>query len=228
METRRVADSYGGFRSRLVENLRSSGIENLAVLRAFGEVPRHLFIPEALRNRAYEDVSLPIGHGQTISQPTTQARYLEALDLKGSEKVLEIGTGSGYQTALLSMLAPLIVSVERIPVLAAAARSALADAGFKGPSVFDGDGSLGWKPLAPYDAILVSAAGPDVPDPLMRQLKEGGRLVIPIVTGHDQELRMYQKTGGKIAELALGAVKFVPLVGKHGFPESDRTIGKSP
>ncbi len=227
METRRVADSYGGYRSRLVEKLRASGIENLAVLRAFGETPRHLFVPDAMRNRAYEDVSLPIGHGQTISQPTTQARYLEALDLKGSESVLEIGTGSGYQTALLSMLAPQIVSVERIPALAATARTALSSAGIKGASVYDGDGSLGWKPLAPYDAILVSAAGPTVPEPLMRQLSDGGRLVIPIVDGQNQELRMYQTTGKKVSEFKLGAVRFVPLVGKHGFPDSGHTVGTS-
>lgn len=227
MGSKRIADSYGGYRSRLVETLRSNGIEDLAVLRAFGETPRHLFVPEALRHRAYEDVSLPIGHGQTISQPTTQARFLQALCLKGTEEVLEIGTGSGYQTALLTMLVPQVVSVERIPSLAASARTVLSEIGVGGgnTNVYDGDGSLGWRPSAPYDAILVSAAGPSVPEPLLRQLKDGGRMVIPIVDGKVQELRVFEKDGDSTVETALGQVQFVPLVGRHGFKETDSSIG---
>ena len=227
MEVGQLADSYGGYRSRLVEVLRSNGIRDLAVLRAFGEIPRHLFVPEALRRRAYEDVALPIGHGQTISQPTTQARYLEALDLTGFERVLEVGTGSGYQAALLTKVASQVVSVERIPALARGARRALADAGVSGATVLEGDGSLGWKPLAPYDAILVAAASPAVPEPLLRQLKSGGRLVLPMADGKVQKLRQVLKDGDELVETELGNVQFVPLIGKYGYADGGEQ-GDSP
>lgn len=226
MEAGRVADSYGGYRSRLVEVLRSNGIRDMAVLRAFGEIPRHLFVPEALRRRAYEDVSLPIGHGQTISQPTTQARYLEALALTGFERVLEVGTGSGYQAALLTKVVSQVVSIERISKLASGARRALAEAGVSGVTVLDGDGSLGWKPLAPYDAILVAAASPAVPEPLLRQLKNGGILVIPVARGDVQMLQQVRKDGSKFVEKNLGDVQFVPLIGRHGYAENGKQ-GKS-
>jgi protein-L-isoaspartate(D-aspartate) O-methyltransferase len=204
----------------LVELLRSNGIENMAVLRAFGEVPRHLFVPEALRRRAYEDSALPIGHGQTISQPTTQARYLQALALTGFERVLEVGTGSGYQAALLTKVASQVVSVERIPALASGARRALAEAGVSSVSVLDGDGSLGWKPLAPYDAILVAAASPVVPEPLLRQLSAGGRLVVPVADGRSQKLRQILKDGDKYVATELGEVQFVPLIGRYGYADN--------
>lgn len=223
METGRLTDSYGGYRSRLVEVLRSHGISDMAVLRAFGEVPRHLFVPEALRRRAYEDVALPIGHGQTISQPTTQAKYLDALRLTGFEHVLEVGTGSGYQAALLAKLASEVVSVERIPVLAAGARRVLADSGASGVTVLAGDGSLGWAPLAPYDAILVAAASPAVPKPLLRQLRVGGRLLIPIAHGNVQTLRHILKDGdASYLETELGDVQFVPLIGKYGYADGEK------
>ncbi|NIM50825.1 MAG: protein-L-isoaspartate(D-aspartate) O-methyltransferase [Gemmatimonadales bacterium] len=217
MATGRLADTYGGYRARLVECLRQNGIRDLAVLRAFGETPRHLFVPEALRSRAYDDVSLPIGSGQTISQPTTQGRYLEALGLQGHERVLEIGTGSGYQAALLSHLAQMVVSVERLPELATRARQALDQAGTTGVMVVVGDGSLGWRPEAPYDAILVAAASPHVPRPLVSQLAEGGRIIIPIQRDQAQELRRVTKRGGELEEERLGEVQFLPLIGKHGF-----------
>lgn len=222
MEVGRLADSYGGYRSRLVEVLRSNGIKDLAVLRAFGEVPRHLFVPEALRRRAYEDVALPIGHGQTISQPTTQAKYLESLRLSGTERVLEVGTGSGYQAALLTKVAAQVVSIERISALAGVARKSLSNSGFSNVTVLEGDGSLGWKPLAPYDAILVAAASPDVPEPLLRQLKDGGRLVVPVARGETQTLRHIIRNGGDFAEKDLGEVQFVPLVGKYGYAGSGK------
>ncbi len=222
MEAGILADSYGGYRSRLVETLRANGIDDLAVLRAFGEVPRHLFVPEALRRRAYEDVSLPIGHGQTISQPTTQARYLESLRLSGDECVLEVGTGSGYQAALLTKVAARVVSVERLSPLAGSARRALSEAGFSEVTVVEGDGTIGWKPLAPYDAILVAAASPRVPEPLLRQLEDGGRLVIPVADGEAQKLRQIVKHGDKFVESELGEVKFVPLVGKYGYEVGDK------
>lgn len=218
MGSGQVADSFGGYRARLLEQLRRNGVQDMAVLRAFGIVPRHLFVPEALRRRAYDDVALPIGNGQTISQPTTQARYLVALGLQGSERVLEIGTGSGYQAALLAQLAAGVVSVERLPNLATAARSALEEAHIQGVVVMVGDGSLGWRSLAPFEGILVAAAAPEIPQPLLEQLAEGGRLVIPIRHADGQTLRRVTKIRGKTVEEELGDVQFVPLVGRHGFP----------
>ena len=176
----REGDSYGGYRSRLVETLQAKGIRDLAVLRAIGTVPRHLFVPESVRHRAYEDTALPIGGGQTISQPWVQARYLELAALTGRERVLEIGAGSGYQTALLAPLADAVFAVERIPALAQSARAALAAAGVRNVTVLVGDGTLGWRPFAPYDAILVAAASPEIPAPLVEQLAPGGRLIIPL------------------------------------------------
>ena len=217
MAARRVGDSYGGYRARLVEHLRAQGIHDLAVLRAFGETPRHLFVPEAVRHQAYDDVALPIGNGQTISQPSTQARYLEALDLSGVERVLEIGTGSGYQAALLSHVAAQVVTVERLPALAARARDALEESGIAGVTVVVGDGSLGWAPFAPYGAIVVAAAGPDIPGPLIGQLAEGGRMVIPLDNGDAQELWRIVRRGAELARERLGDARFVPLIGKHGF-----------
>lgn len=212
----RVADTYGGYRSRLVEALRSQGISDLAVLRAVAETPRHLFVPEALRNRAYDDTSLPIGHGQTISQPSTQARYLQALDLTGHERVLEVGTGSGYQAALLASMVEWVVTIERVRELAQSARQALERAGTRGVVVVTGDGSLGWRPEAPYDAILVAAASPSVPEPLLRQLNPGGRLVIPIERKGGQELVRITKADAELSEESLGTVRFVPLIGQYG------------
>ncbi len=158
-------DSFGGYRTRLVETLREKGIRDLAVLKAVAEVPRHLFVPQALRTQAYEDTSLPIGTGQTISQPSTQARTLEALRLTGREKVLEVGLGSGYQTALLAQLAGQVFAVERIPALAEGARAALAGAGVRNVSILIGDGTLGWRAYAPYDAMVVAAPSPGVAPP---------------------------------------------------------------
>ncbi len=214
----RVADGYGGYRARLVEQLRENGIRDLAVLHAFGETPRHLFVPEALRRRAYEDVALPIGNGQTISQPTTQARYLEALRLGGNERVLEIGTGSGYQAALLSRLAARVITIERIAGLAVRARAALGEIGAHVVQVVHGDGSLGWLPEAPYEAILVAAASPKVPGPLVRQLAADGSLVLPLERAGSQTLCRITKSASGIVEEELGPVQFVPLLGQHGYP----------
>jgi protein-L-isoaspartate(D-aspartate) O-methyltransferase len=211
------ADSYGGFRVRLVEELRRQGIADLAVLRAFGETPRHLFVPEAMRHRAYDNAALPIGSGQTISQPFTQARYLEALRLGGRERVLEIGTGSGYQTALLASLAAQVFSVERLRPLAETAQRALRAAEIRNVSVLLGDGTLGWSAYAPYDAILVAAGGPQVPHPLVEQLSPGGRLLIPLGERGAQTLTLIERTEAGVRETALGAALFVPLVGEHGF-----------
>lgn len=219
MEPRRVGDSYGGYRTRLVEQLRARGFRDMAVLAAVGQVPRHLFVPEALRGQAYEDTSLPIGNRQTISQPSTHARYLEALQLTGKETVLEVGTGSGYLTALLSRLADHVISIERIPDLAAAARTALEEAGYSNATVVVGDGTLGKRSLGPYHAILVSAVGPSVPKPLTEQLADGGRLVMPLMRETEQELLRVTRHGRDLIEETLGPAHFVPLVGKHGFEE---------
>jgi protein-L-isoaspartate(D-aspartate) O-methyltransferase len=210
-------DGYGGYRARLVETLRAKGIRDLAVLRSIAHVPRHLFVPESIRHRAYDDVALPIGSGQTISQPWVQARYLEAIGLKGRERVLEIGTGSGYQTALLALLTDAVFSVERVPGLAQSARAALDAAGIRNVTILVGDGTLGWRPFAPYDAILVSAASPEVPAPLVEQLAEGGRMVIPLGDRVTQTLMLFEREGQALRQRTLADVRFVPLVGEHGF-----------
>ncbi len=213
-----ASDSFAGYRVRLVETLRARGIRDLAVLKAFAETPRHLFVPAAVQHRAYEDTALPIGNGQTISQPFTQARYLEALRLRGVERVLEIGTGSGYQTALLGAIAGTVFSVERVESLARAAQAALREAGVTNVSVLLGDGTLGWSAYAPYDAILVAAGGPDVPPPLVEQLASGGRLLIPLGERGAQVLTLVERgPGAELRHTPLGTARFVPLVGEHGF-----------
>ena len=210
-------DGYGGYRSRLVEMLQSKGIRDLAVLRAVGSVPRHLFVPESVRHRAYDDAALPIGGGQTISQPWVQARYLELCALTGRERVLEVGAGSGYQTGLLALLADSVFAVERLPALAQHARAALEAAGIRNVTVLVGDGTLGWRPFAPYDAILVAAASPEVPLPLIEQLAPGGRLVIPIGDRNSQVLTLVQRVGDDIRTSTVADVRFVPLLGEFGF-----------
>ncbi len=212
-----AADTYAGYRARLVETLRARGVRDLAVLKAFAETPRHRFVPAALRHRAYEDTALPIGDDQTISQPFTQASYLEALRLTGRERVLEIGTGSGYQTALLAALAAQVFSVERVKSLALAAREALRETGVTNVSVLLGDGTLGWSAYAPYDAILVAAGGPAVPPPLVEQLAAGGRLLMPVGAHGAQTLTLVERLGVEIRQTPLGDARFVPLVGEHGF-----------
>ena len=217
MATGSLTDSYGGYRAKLIEQLRQSGISDLAELAAFGQTPRHPFVPEAVRHRAYEDAPLPIGNNQTVSQPSVQGLYLQALELTGSERVLEIGTGSGYQTALLARLADQVISVERIPELAESARKVLKQLEISGVSIVVGDGTLGWRQFAPYDAILVSAASPAIPKPLLEQLTDGGHLVIPVARGSDQELIRVTRVGNKFREEWLCRVRFVPLIGKHGY-----------
>lgn len=216
-------DSYGGFRRRLVEALQAKGIRDLAVLHAVSEVPRHLFVPEAARHRAYEDCALPLHSGQTISQPWVQARSLELLRLKGGERVLEVGAGSGYQTALLAKLAAAVFSIERLPALAQGAKRALSEAGIVTVNLMIGDGTLGWRAYAPFDAIVVAAASDTPPKPLLEQLASGGRMVMPISTGPSQVLTLFTKSedGLKVASTAIAEVRFVPLLGRHGTPTSD-------
>ena len=210
-------DGYGGYRAQLVETLQRKGIRDLAVLRAVRLVPRHLFVPESVRHRAYDDAALPIGSSQTISQPWVQARYLELLSLSGRERVLEIGTGSGYQTALLAMLCDAVFSVERITGLAQRAREALAEAGIRNVTVLVGDGTLGWRPFGPYDAILVAAASPEIPAPLVEQLAPGGRMVIPLGDRANQTLTLVRREGDGLHSTTVADVRFVPLLGEFGF-----------
>ena len=206
-----------GARRRLVEQLQRNGIKSLPVLKAFEMTPRHLFVPTGVRHRAYEDSALPIGSGQTISQPSVHARYLELLALTGQERVLEIGTGSGYQTVLLAHLAAQVFSIERIPQLLDGAREVIRQTGVRNVSLLLGDGTLGWRDYAPYDAILVSAASPEVPPPLRDQLAEGGRMLIPLGTREDQMLTVLTKRGTELEQCAVIPVRFVPLLGAHGW-----------
>ncbi|HKP29236.1 MAG TPA: protein-L-isoaspartate(D-aspartate) O-methyltransferase [Gemmatimonadales bacterium] len=210
-------DSYGGYRSRLVEQLQAKGIKDLAVLRAISAVPRHLFVPPGVRHRAYEDSALPIASGQTISQPWVQARSLELLQLKGKERVLEVGAGSGYQTALLARLSSHVFAVERVASLAYAAKEVLDQAGVTNATVLVGDGTLGWRSCAPFDAILVAAAAPGIPQPLKEQLAPGGRMVIPVGAGETQQLVLVEREGDNYRETVAADVRFVPLLGRHGF-----------
>jgi protein-L-isoaspartate(D-aspartate) O-methyltransferase len=221
-------DSYGGYRSRLVAELQAKGIRDLAVLKAISQVPRHLFVPASIRHRAYEDSALPIAAGQTISQPWVQARYLELARLTGYEKVLEVGTGSGYQTALLSQLASVVFSVERIAALAQSARQILSQAQIRNVSVLVGDGTLGWRPYAPFDAILVAAASPEVPIPLLEQLAPEGRLIIPLGDRGTQVLTLVTRRGDEVRRERLSDVRFVPLLGQHGFTEETPSGSESP
>jgi len=174
-------------------------------------------VPTGVRHRAYEDTALPIGNSQTISQPFVHARYLEALGLKGTERVLEIGTGSGYQTVLLAHLAAQVFSVERIKPLLDSAREAIKSCGVSNVSLMLGDGTYGWKAYAPYDAILVGAASPDVPQPLLDQLAEGGRLLVPVGSREEQQLLLITRNGTSFTRETLTPVRFVPLVGDHGW-----------
>ena len=214
-----VVRQFGGARRRLIEELQSKGIKDVAVLKAFDDVPRHLFVPSGVQHRAYEDAPLPIGHGQTISQPWVHARYLELLGLTGGERVLEIGTGSGFQTALLSRLAAQVFSVERIAALAQDAQAALRASDIQNVVQRVGDGSLGWPEFAPFDAILVGAASPEVPRPLVEQLVVGGQLLVPIGGRDEQVLVRVRRTPEGEERMSLDAMRFVPLIGTHGFQD---------
>lgn len=212
-----VVPEYRGPRRRLVEQLRDGGISDLAVLRAFEMTPRHLFVPSGIRHRAYEDNALPIGNGQTISQPSTHARYLELLRLTGNERVLEIGTGSGYQTVLLSHLAAQVFSIERVAPLLESARLAIRAAEARNVSLLAGDGTLGWREYAPYDAILVTAGSREIPEPLLQQLADGGRLLAPLGERDAQVLTLVIRRGEVYERKAIAPARFVPLIGRHGW-----------
>jgi len=222
LEIQRAAERAGGAhrtaRRRLVERLRSGGIEDERVLAAFEVVERHRLVPEALRDQAYRNTPLPIGEGQTISAPDVVALMTQAAQLRGDETVLEVGTGSGYQAAILSRLASRVISIERIPRLAAQARSALDVLGCSNVVVYLGDGTKGWPADAPYDAILVTAGGPEVPAPLLEQLAEGGRLVGPFgPRGQQDLLRIVRQADGSLERERIARCTFVDLIGAHGW-----------
>jgi len=200
-------------RVQMVEQqLRQRGIRDERVLQAMATIPRHHFVPPALRTRAYDDQPLPIGAGHPISQPYIVALMSESLLLTGAETVLEVGTGSGYQAAVLSRLAKHVYSIEILPRLAETARSRLTALGYSNAIVVVGDGNRGWAPGSPYDAIIVTAAAPQVPPALLNQLAEGGRLVLPVRVGEKQHLLRLRKAGGKVTQEDLGLVQFVPLI----------------
>lgn len=199
-------------RERLVQRLREAGIGSAAVLEAMGRVPRHLFVDEALASRAYEDTALPIGHNQTISQPYTVARMTELLFADGARRVLEIGTGSGYQTAVLCALAAEVYSVERIEVLLRSARRCLQELSYRNFRLKHADGSLGWPEYAPYDAILVTAAAAEVPEALLSQLAPDGRIVVPVGSAVQQELMLVRRTAEGVVSERMEMANFVPLI----------------
>lgn len=213
-----MVNDYERARLRMVdEQMVTRGIKDPRVLSAMGRVPRHLFVEEALRERAYGDHALPIGERQTISQPYMVALMSESLALNGSERVLEIGTGSGYQTAVLAELAARVYSIERIADLAAKARRLIASLGYRNVAIKVFDGTYGWKEQAPFDAILVTAGSPDVPTPLTEQLKEGGRMIIPVGDRTTQILKKVTKTSAGIEVVSMTGCVFVPLIGGHGW-----------
>lgn len=219
-EVRSGEARYAALRAEMIEKqLRRRGITHGGVLAAMNALPRHEFVPEEFRLQAYADEPLPIGGGQTISQPYIVAVMTAALDLQGTERVLEIGTGCGYQAAVLSRLAREVFSVECRPELAATGADRLARLGFTNVHVHWGDGTLGLPEIAPFDAILAAAGAPDVPAPLIAQLAEGGRMILPVGGTEHQELQLIERRNGVLKTRLLEACRFVPLVGNYGWKE---------
>lgn len=220
-----MTDSYRSLRDEMVDQqIVARGVCDPRVLAAMRKVPRHEFVPEDLRESAYEDGPLPIGEGQTISQPLIVASMTEAAQLRGGERVLEIGTGSGYGAAVLAEIADEVFTIECIESLATNARATLDRLGYRNIEVLVGDGTLGWPAAAPYDAILVTAGGPYVPPSLRAQLKPGGRLVMPVGEQHFGQtlVRVTRGTDGEDRQEDLSLVSFVPLIGAEGFEDATR------
>jgi protein-L-isoaspartate(D-aspartate) O-methyltransferase len=205
-------------REMVQEQIRERGVRSPRVLDAMLRVPRHQFVSEDMMAGAYADQPLPIGEGQTISQPFMVGTMTEALSLEGQERVLEVGTGSGYQAAVLALLAREVHSVESVEALATSAQARLVRLGYSNVQVHCSDGTLGWEEDAPYDAIVVTAAAPWIPPPLVEQLAEGGRLVIPVGPATEQELLLVRKMEGRTTSEMLHYCRFVPLLGRHGWP----------
>ncbi|PYT93378.1 MAG: protein-L-isoaspartate O-methyltransferase [Acidobacteria bacterium] len=212
------SSEYAPQRAEMVEKqLRRRGIEDSCVLGAMLKLPRHEFVPEEFRARAYEDVPLPIGSGQTISQPYIVAAMTAALRLLPTDRALEIGAGCGYQAAVLSLLAKEVFTIERRHELASAASEKLSSLGYHNVHVHCGDGTLGLPEFAPFNAILVAAAAPAAPQPLLAQLAEGGRMIIPVGDAENQELQLIEKHDGRLSTRMMEGCRFVPLVGHHAW-----------
>lgn len=215
-----MTHDYRLARERMVKNqLIPRGIADENVLRVMGKIQRHLFVEEALVGEAYNDHPLPIGHKQTISQPYIVALMTEALELAGKEKVLEIGTGSGYQTAILAELSDKVYTVERIDPLLEKSKSLLQSLGYTNIYFKAYDGTLGWEDFAPYDAIMVTAGAPKVPEPLLEQLADGGRVIIPIGNKYSQDLIKVTRVENRFVEKSFGGCRFVDLIGEHGWKD---------
>lgn len=213
-----MMEQYGTGRERMIqEQLRNRDITDERLLAVMLEVPRHYFVDDALRGRAYGDHPLPIGAGQTISQPYIVAYMTQALQLTGTEKVLEIGTGSGYQAAILSRLCSQVFTVERINSLLAGARKTFDLLRYYNIRAKLDDGTVGWPENGPYDAIIVTAGGPGIPEPLIEQLADPGRLIIPVGNQHVQDLQLLEKQQGQVEVTNLASVRFVDLVGEYGW-----------
>ena len=209
---------FVGYRRKLIEDIRARGIDDLETLQYFDQVPRHIFLPEGVWPRAYEDAPIPIGFQQTASQPSLQAYYLSLLEPRKDEKVLEIGTGSGYLTALLALMADRVYSVERVRELSQRARKALDLLSIHNVALLVGDGTIGWRKYQPFDVAVVSASSPSIPSALVDQLAEGGRMLIPVGSREEQELVLVRKTGFLVTEdVVKDAVTFVPLLGRFGW-----------
>jgi len=222
-DTELLSDAFAGERRRMIETqIRKRGVSSPRVLEAMAAVPRHEFVPAKFRDYAYADKPLPIGERQTISQPYMVAAMTEALELTGSERVLEIGTGSGYQAAVLSLVASQVITVESHTSLALAAQERLTNLGYANVHVHNGDGSAGFPDAAPYDAILVTAGAPEIPQVFASQLQEGGRLVIPVGGRDNQILVRARKENGELKSRVLFDCKFVLLLGRYGWSRLDR------
>jgi protein-L-isoaspartate(D-aspartate) O-methyltransferase len=217
-------DPYAGQRRALIEALAQQGITSGTVLAAMARVPRERFVGEALRDQAFIDAALPIAEGQTISQPFMVAMMTQALELTGHERVLEIGTGSGYQAAILAECAGSVVSIERSAALAEEAQTRLRNLGYNTIEVHVADGSKGWPAGAPYDRILVTAGAPVVPPSLQRQVADGGMIVIPVGSRSQQRLMVYRRRGDEWESRQLGVCVFVPLVGAEAWPIEDMEV----
>ena len=212
-----MTDRYEGQRRSLIGTMQDRGIRDLNVLRAFDLIHRHEFVPEAVRHHAYQDAPVPIGFGQTASQPSLQALYMQVLDLQRTDRVLEVGTGCGFQTAVLAQLVDRVYSVERIRELAVRAREKLDDLRISNVAILVGDGTIGWSRYAPFDAILVAAGGPEVPRPLMEQLSDGGRMLIPVGSRTMQRLMLVERHGDQWDQREVTECTFVPLLGRFGW-----------
>lgn len=209
---------FVGYRRKLIEEIRERGIDDLEILEIFDRVPRHLFLPEGVWPRAYEDAPVPIGFGQTASQPSLQAYYLSLLEPTSDDKVLEVGTGSGYLTALLARAADRVYSVERVRDLSHRARKALDQLELKNVALLVGDGTIGWRKYQPFDLIVVSAASPSVPTTLVEQLADGGRMLIPVGSRESQDLLLVRKHGSEVTQdVVRGECTFVPLLGRFAW-----------